>query len=109
MSTKKAKNITKKTIQLLENITGKKLTVGNLLWAIREGEEMSLAEFSKKLGVSRQYLCDLEHGRRTVSIKMAAEFAKKLGESPVQFVRLTIKEEIERSGLRLEIQVKEAA
>lgn len=82
--------------------------MGNLLWAIRESEEMSLAEFSKKLGISRQYLCDLEHGRRTVSVKMAAEFAKKLGESPVQFVRLAIQEAVEKSGLRLEIQVKAA-
>jgi len=108
MSTKKAKSMTEKTLQSLESISKKKLTVGNLLWAIREGEEMSLAEFSKKLGISRQYLCDLEHGRRTVSLKMAAEFAKKLGESPVQFVRLTIQEEVDKSGLHLDIQVKAA-
>lgn len=107
MSIKRVKSMTEKTLAALEGISKKKLTVGNLLWAIREGEEMSLAEFSKKLGISRQYLCDLEHGRS--SVKMAAAFAKKLGYSPVQFVRLTIQEEVERLGLHLNIQVTEAA
>jgi transcriptional regulator with XRE-family HTH domain len=109
MSTKKNMNMTEKTLAALEGISKKKLTVGNLLWAIREGDEMSLAEFSKILGISRQYLCDIEHGRRTISVKMAAQFAKKLGHSPVQFVRLTIQEEVEKTGLHLDIQVKEAA
>ncbi len=109
MSTKKSKSMTEKTLAALEGISKKKLTIGNLLWAIRESEEVSLAAFSKKLGVSRQYLCDLEHGRRTLSVKMAAQFAKKLGESPVQFVRLTIQEEVERLGLHLNIQVTQAA
>jgi transcriptional regulator with XRE-family HTH domain len=108
MSTKKNRSMTEKTLAALEGISKRKLTVGNLLWAIRESDDLSLAEFSKKLGISRQYLCDLEHGRRTLSVKMAAEFAKKLGHSPVQFVRLTIQEEVQRSGLRLDVQVKAA-
>jgi len=108
MSTKKHRNMSEKSLAILEGISEKKLTVGNLLWAIREGEELSLAAFSKKLGISRQYLCDLEHGRRMVSVKMAAEFARKLERSPIQFVRLTLQEEVGRSGLDFEVQVKAA-
>lgn len=109
MSINKHLNMSEKSLRELENISQKKLTVGNLLWAIREGEEMTLVAFSEKLGVSRQYLCDLEHGRRGVSVKMAAEFAQKLDHSPVQFVRLALQEELERSGLHFDVQIKEAA
>lgn len=109
MSTKKPMSMSDKSLAILESISKKKLTVGNLLWSIREGEEMTLAEFSKQLGISRQYLCDVEHGRRMVSIKMAAEFARKLGHSPLQFVRLTIQEELQRSGLHFDVQLKVAA
>ena len=108
MISKKTASMSDKSLVFLENISKKKLTVGNLLWSIREGEEMSLAEFSKKLGISRQYLCDLEHSRRMSSVKMAAAFAQKLGHSPLQFVRLTLQEEVERAGLHLHVQVKAA-
>jgi len=109
MSIKKPLNMSEKSLKELEDISQKKLTLGHFLWAIREGEEMTLAVFSEKLGVSRQYLCDLEHGRRVASVKMAAEFAHKLGHSPVQFVRLALQEELERSGLHFYVQLKEAA
>jgi transcriptional regulator with XRE-family HTH domain len=108
MSTKKSTRMSDKTIATLEKITKKKLTVGNLLWSIREGEEMTLVEFSKLLGISRQYLCDLEHGRRTASPKMADAFAQKLGYSSVQFVRLALQEELEKAGLHFNIQVEAA-
>lgn len=101
--------MSKNSLIILEDISKKKLTIGNLLWAIREGEEMTLVAFAEKLGISRQYLCDLEHGRRTASVKMAAEFADKLGHSSVQFVRLALQEELTRSGLHFDVQLKEAA
>lgn len=109
MSIKKQLSMSEKSLLVLEEISNKKLTIGNLLWAIREGEEMTSVAFAEKLGVSRQYLCDLEHGRRAVSVKMAAEFADKLGLSSIQFVRLALQEELERSGLHFDVQIKEAA
>lgn len=63
MSTKKKSD----AIKFLEKLTGSKLTLGNLILSIRQGEELSQVEFSKLLGVYKQYLCDLEHGRGFVS------------------------------------------
>jgi transcriptional regulator with XRE-family HTH domain len=85
------------------------LTLANLLMSIRQGEEMSQVEFAKLLKVSRQYLCDIEQGRRYVSPKAAAEFAKKLGYSSQQFVRLCLQDLVNRDGLKLNIDVKHAA
>lgn len=94
--------------KFLEKLTGE-LTLSSLIIAIRQGEEMSQVEFAKLLGVSRQYLCDIEHDRRTISPKSAAAFAKKLGYSPHQFVRLCLQDMVNRDGLKLRIEVQDAA
>jgi transcriptional regulator with XRE-family HTH domain len=85
------------------------LTLPGLLTAIRQGEEMSQVEFAKLLGVSRQYLCDIEHSRRTISPKAAAAFAIKLKYSPQQFVKLCLQDLVNRDGLKLKIDVQDAA
>ncbi len=101
-------NINTDTIKKLEKISGEKLTFGNLISSIRLGEEITQVEFAKMLGVSKQYLCDVEHGRRVVSISTAAEWAKKLGYSTDQFVRLTIQDELDKSKLKLTVHIKAA-
>lgn len=103
--------ITKKTkasLDFLEKLSGK-LSLGSLLLAIRQGEEMTQVEFAKLLGVSKQYLCDLERGRRYASPKSAAQYAYKLGYSSQQFVRLCLQDLVNRDGLNLIIDVQDAA
>jgi transcriptional regulator with XRE-family HTH domain len=94
--------------RFLKKLVGE-LTLAKLLISIRHGEEMSQVEFAKSLKISRQYLCDVEHGKRFVSPKSAAEWANKLGYSPTQFVRLCLQDLINRNGLKLKIDVKTAA
>jgi transcriptional regulator with XRE-family HTH domain len=94
--------------KFLEKLSGE-LTLSSLLAAIRQGEDLSQVEFAKLLGVSRQYLCDIEHDRRMISPKAAAAFAKKLGYSPHQFVRLCLQDLVNRDGLKLIIDVQDAA
>jgi transcriptional regulator with XRE-family HTH domain len=106
MSTKK--NFCKKSIELLEEIAGEKLTLGGLILSIRKGEEMSQIEFAELIGVSKQYLCDVEHQRRIVSPKAAISFATKLGYSTDQFVRLCLQDIVDREGINLIVNVKEA-
>lgn len=105
MSTKKSD----KSLTLLEKTSKKKLTLGSALWSIRMGDEITQAAFSKKLGISRQYLCDLERHRRRLSPEMAAQFAKKLGYSEKQFVRLALQEELDQAGLPFHVDLDEAA
>ena len=100
---------TQETLTILENIMGEKLTLGSFILAIRQGEELSQVEFAKTLGVSRQVLCDIEHGRRIVSPKKAAEFANLLGYSKKQFVRLCLQDMIDRDRLGLIVEIENAA
>lgn len=106
MTTKSKRNSL--TIKKLEAISGKKLTLGSLLWAIRHGDELSQIEFAAVLGVSKQYLCDLEHGRRFVSPKAAVGYAKKLGFSAQQFLRLCLQDIVDRDGVHFLVEVKAA-
>jgi len=108
MNTKHEAPMSDKTLALLESITKRKLTISYLLLAIREGEEMTQKDFAKLLGVSAQYLCDVEHNRKIVTAKSAAIFAKKLGRPALLFVRLALQDEIRKAGLKFEVDLKAA-
>jgi transcriptional regulator with XRE-family HTH domain len=79
MTTKQRKSA---TLQFLEHKAGGLLTLGRLLEAIRLGDDISQAAFARKLGISRSHLCDIEHGRKSVSLPRALKFAKTLGYPP---------------------------
>ena len=98
----------KETLRILASISKQNLTLGRLLRAVRMSEEKSLVEFSELLGCSKQQLCDIEHSRRYLSPKLAAAYAKKLGYSEHQFVRLCLQDMVNRDGLGMDIEVKAA-
>jgi len=64
---------------LIARRSGRPLTFGALLRAIRLGEEETLEAFAARLGETKQHLSDLEHDRRGVSVERAAAWAKVLG------------------------------
>lgn len=96
-------------LDYLESLIENKPTLGDFLSAIRQGEEFSQVDFAKQLGISKQNLCDIEHNRRLVSPKLAAEFAEKLGYSPQHFVRLCLQDLLNRDGLNLLVDIQNAA
>lgn len=102
-------NESKETLDYLESLINKKPTLGDYLLAIRQGEELSQANFAKQLGISRQNLCDIEHNRRFPSPKMAASFADKLGYSRKQFVRLCLQDLLNRENILLLVDIQDAA
>ncbi len=81
------------------------LTLGKTVASIREGEEMSLAAFAVKLGTTAAKVSDIEHGRRHLGPRRAAEWARALGYSEAQFVRLALQEMVDEEGLDLEVRV----
>jgi plasmid maintenance system antidote protein VapI len=105
MTTKKKSE----TLKFLEELAGRPLTLGGLLESIRLSEEMSQAAFAKKLAISSSHLCDIEKGRKVVSPERAARFAKVLGRSREQFVRLSLQEMVDEAGLKMRVEVVKAA
>jgi transcriptional regulator with XRE-family HTH domain len=91
----------------LEKMVGK-LTLGTAIRAIRMCDGESQTAFAKKLKVSTQYLCDLEHNRKIVSAKKAKEFARILKYSQEQFVALAIQDSLDHDGIRMLVEIKAA-
>ena len=83
-----------------------KLTGGPLAFArfIQE----SLEVFAKRLGVSRGHLCDIEKGRRGVSVARASEWAKALGYHEWQFVSLALQADLDAAGIKLRVKLEAA-
>src|SRR5579862_8403103 len=96
---------TEKTLKDIEKITGTKLTFGKLIWAIRQADEISQVNFAERLDITKQHLCDIEHGRKFVSPKLAAKYAKILGYSKDQFIRLALQDLVDRDGLNVQVEI----
>lgn len=96
------------TMGLLEEAAERPLTLRGLLESIRLGEELSQATFAKTLGISASHLCDIEKGRKVVSPERAARFAKILGRSQQQFVRLALQELVDEAGLKMRVDIAAA-
>jgi transcriptional regulator with XRE-family HTH domain len=103
MSTKKSE-----TRKLLEKITGGPIHLGKLIEAIRLGEDLSQAEFAKKLKISRSHLNDIEKGAKAISPERAARFAKQLRHSEERFVELALQSLLDDAGLKLKVAVDAA-
>lgn len=103
MTTRKRSN----TIKLLEKLTGGPLTLAMFVRAIREGEAWSLADMGDKLGVTRAHVAAIERGK-AVSPERAAQYARRLGYSEAQFVRLALQDEVKRAGLHYTVEVRAA-
>ena len=96
-----------KAREYLEKERGR-LTLGRTLRSIRLGEGESQTNFADKLGVSTQYLGDLEHDRKNVSPKKAKHFAATLGYSEVQFIMLAIQDSLQHDGIHMMVELKVA-
>jgi transcriptional regulator with XRE-family HTH domain len=106
MTTKKSKGSSGSNLE--ERILGGPLTFGAAVEALRVGDELSQAAFARKLRISRQYLCDVEKGRRSVSPEQAARFAKAFGHPPNVLVQLALQDAVRASGLKLKVSVEAA-
>lgn len=85
-----------------------RMSLGMAIRAIRQGEEENQINFAQRLGVSKQYLCDLEHDRKNVSAKKAKQFAEILGYSPEHFIALSLQDSLEHDGIHMTVEVKAA-
>ena len=96
---------TNKTLKEIENITKIQLSFGKLIWAIRKADDLSQIDFATKLKISKQHLCDIEHERKSVSPKLASKYAKILGYSREQFIRLSLQDLVDREALNVQVEI----
>lgn len=55
------------------------MTFREMLLEIRTGYELSQKAMAEKIGITPQYLCDLEHGRRLGSVEVVERICEAFG------------------------------
>jgi DNA-binding XRE family transcriptional regulator len=96
---------TKSLAKQLEKELGP-LSFGGFLRSARTMKDMSQTEMAKFLDISKSTLCDIEKGRQYVSIELAFKIAKRCGLSDVVAVESAIRDQLRRSGLKMDVEIK---
>jgi transcriptional regulator with XRE-family HTH domain len=105
--TKKKRSKAYNTLADLEKEFGPR-SVGRVLKSFREADDTSQAEFARTLGISRANLCDIEKGRKQVSLERAAKFARILGLPDALLVQYAIDEQLRAANLKLRVTIQAA-
>jgi transcriptional regulator with XRE-family HTH domain len=65
----------------------------------------TLVDIAKVTGLSVSFLCDVEHGRRSLNPQTAAHIARVLGGDPCEWVRVVLQQRLADSGLAMTVAV----
>jgi transcriptional regulator with XRE-family HTH domain len=112
MTIEKRKNGNVEAESFLISLLGSDLTFVRLIYSISESENINLTDFSKRLGISKQNLCDIEKNRKSVNPSRAVKWAKILGYSEELFIKMALEEFLIKEGIkkyRVDIRPKKAA
>ncbi len=99
---------TKSLTKVLKSDLGE-ISFGGFLRSARTMRDMSQTEMAEFLGISKGTLCDIEKGRQNVSIDLAWKIAKKCRLPEVIAVECAIRDQLRRSGLRLDVELRKLA
>lgn len=79
-----------------------------MIASIRLADGVQQVELARRMKISRAHLCDIESGRRSVSVDRAAQFARVLGYSANQFVAVAVEDELRKAGLKVKVRLEAA-
>ena len=79
-----------------------------MIASVRVADEIPQAELARRVGISRANLCDIEKGRRSVTVKRAVQFARILGYSVNQFVAVAVEDQLRKAGLKVRVRLEAA-
>ena len=86
-----------------------KLSVGEFLRSWRLCDELSQKQFARKLKMSPANLCDIEKGRKGLSLEKVYEVAEVIGYPPDVLLKIALEEQVEAAGLKYSVEIKPAA
>jgi len=86
-----------------------KMTFGGFIRSLRMCDEITQVELAKKLGVSKQFLNDVEHNRKEVGFAFAKKISSTLGYSIETFLELLIRQQLKKQHLHYIVEIKKAS
>lgn len=92
----------------IRKITGH-ISFGDMIQATREANEWSQVKMAEKLNISKQDLCNIEKGRKLVSVERAVAFARALKFPIKTFAKYALQDQLHKAGIQGEIIIQDAA
>ena len=74
--------------------------------SLRLSDEISQVELAKKIGVSKQFLSDIENNRKEVGIAFAKKIASTLEYSIEPLIELLIRDQLRKQDLDYIVELK---
>ena len=102
---------TKKTLKAknaIRKITGP-ISFGEMINSFRLAQEYSQVEMAKRLGISKQDLCNIEKGRKLVSVERARAFALALEMPAKTFAKYVLQDQLNCAGIKGIVEINEVA
>lgn len=82
------------------------MTFGGLIRSLRLCDDISQVELAKNIGVSKQFLSNVEHNRKDVGIEFAKKVSNALGYSIEPLIELLIRDRLKRQYLNYIVELK---
>lgn len=100
MTTKKLLNAKKE----IRKITGH-VSFGEMLHSLRLSKELSQTAMAEVLKISKQDLCNIEKGRKQVSVARAKSFAEALNMPPKTFAKYALQDQLRAAGIPGKVEI----
>ena len=85
------------------------MTFGGLVRSLRLSDEIPQISLAKRLGVSKQFLSDVEHNRKDIGIEFAKKVADTLEYSVAPLIELLIRDQLRKQHLNYVVELKQAS
>ncbi len=86
-----------------------KMTFGGLIHSLRMSDDITQVELAKRIGVSKQFLSDVEHNRKDVGISFAKKISEALEYSIEPLIELLIRDQLRKQNLNYTVELKKAS
>lgn len=85
------------------------VSFGEMLQAQRMGLEYTQVLMADILGISKQDLCNIEKGRKLVSVERAISFAASLEMPQKIFAKYALQDQLYKAGMKGEVIINDVA
>ena len=85
------------------------ISFGEMIFSYRQSQEIIQVEMAEILSISKQDLCNIEKGRKLVSVERAVSFAKALKMPPKTFAKYALQDQLNKAGLDGEVLIGDVA
>ena len=82
----------------IKNLTGH-ISFGEMLLTIRNSRDLTQVEMAEILDISKQDLCNIEKGRKIVSVERAVGFATSFDMPPKVFAKYALQDQLTKAGI----------